>query len=321
MESSPVRILVVDDYEPWRVFICTTLQARANVRLHEATDGLEAIHKAQELRPDLILLDISLPNVNGLHAARLIREGLSHQKVLFVTEDRSLDIAEEALDAGASGFLVKSDAARQLMSAVDSVLEGRCFISSSLTGSLFHASSEHPDKIDRHELAIYTDDAAFVGGFAKFISTALKCDGAVIAVVTEAHGADILKRLKADGLNLDDCIDRGKYIPLSVADTLPLLMRHDEPDRNYCTTVFRDLVARVRNAAGQASSCIVTCGEIAPTLLAQGNAEGAIRLERLWGEMTKTYGASTFCGYLQDAFFPMAKDKSVFESICAEHSA
>lgn len=110
-----IRILVVDDYKPWRGFVYSTLQKQAELQvIGEASDGLEAVEKAQELQPDLILLDIGLPTLNGIEAARRIREVSPESKILFVTENRSCDIAEEALRTGAGGYVVKSDATRSI---------------------------------------------------------------------------------------------------------------------------------------------------------------------------------------------------------------
>src|SRR5215813_3788135 len=111
-----IRILVVDDYEPWRRFERLTCRGREDLEIiGECSDGDEAVQKAAELSPDLILLDISLPTLNGIEAARRIRQVSPKSKVLFVTENRSPDIAEEAFSTGAGGYVVKSDAARELL--------------------------------------------------------------------------------------------------------------------------------------------------------------------------------------------------------------
>jgi DNA-binding NarL/FixJ family response regulator len=101
MDTSSIRVLVVDDHEPWRRFASTTLQKQVELQvIGEATDGLQAVQQAQELLPDLILLDIGLPTLNGIEAARRIREVSPTSKILFVSENRSPDIAEAALSTG-----------------------------------------------------------------------------------------------------------------------------------------------------------------------------------------------------------------------------
>ena len=137
-----ISILVVDDYEPWRRFVRLALRAQDNLRIvGEVLDGSEAVQKAEELRPDLILLDIGLPTVNGIEAARQIRKLSAKSKILFVSENRSPDIAKEALSIGAGGYVVKSDAASELLPAVKAVLEGKRFVSAALAGHFLVAAT------------------------------------------------------------------------------------------------------------------------------------------------------------------------------------
>lgn len=135
MELSTVRILVIDDYEPWRRFITSTLQKRPDLKIvGEGTDGMEAVEKAKELQPDLILLDIGLPKLDGIKAAFKIRACAPRTRILFFTENSSADIAEEALRTGADGYVVKAGAAQELLPAVEAVLHGKRFVSSLLDG-------------------------------------------------------------------------------------------------------------------------------------------------------------------------------------------
>ena len=130
-------VLVVDDYKPWQRFISTTLQKRPELQIiGQVFDGFEAVQHAQQLQPDLILLDIGLPTMNGIEAARRIREVCAHSKILFVSENRCWDIAEEALRTGALGYVVKSDAASELLPAIQAVLQGQEFVSVTLTDAV-----------------------------------------------------------------------------------------------------------------------------------------------------------------------------------------
>jgi DNA-binding NarL/FixJ family response regulator len=140
-----MRILVVDDYEPWRRFVCSTLGNRPELEVvGELSDGLEAVHKTQELQPDLILLDIGLPTLNGIEAARRMLQLTPQPKILFVSENHAADIALEALRAGGSGYVVKSNAASELLPAVNAVLEGRRFVSKDFEGPDFVETSYPP---------------------------------------------------------------------------------------------------------------------------------------------------------------------------------
>src|ERR1700720_1700779 len=105
---SLVRVLIVDDFDPWRGFLFEQLRQRPNIRvIDQASDGLEAVQKAEELQPDLILLDISLPALNGIEAARRIRKLSPQSKILFVSQESSADVIEEALSLGAMGYVIK----------------------------------------------------------------------------------------------------------------------------------------------------------------------------------------------------------------------
>jgi len=131
-----IRILVVDDYEPWRQKICSILQTRPELCVvAEVGDGLEAVQMAKELKPDLILLDIGLPKLNGIQAALQIQQVSPKSKILFLSENRSRDIAEEALRTGACGYLTKSSAGSELLPAIAEVLQGKQFVTASLAGA------------------------------------------------------------------------------------------------------------------------------------------------------------------------------------------
>jgi DNA-binding NarL/FixJ family response regulator len=128
-----IRILVVDDFESWRHFIVSRLRNLPAVRvIYEACDGLEAVQKAEELKPDLIVLDLGLPVMNGLVAARQIHSRALRSKILFLSQESDPEVVQEAMKFGA-GFLTKTDAYRELLFAVEDVMRGEKFISSGLS--------------------------------------------------------------------------------------------------------------------------------------------------------------------------------------------
>jgi DNA-binding NarL/FixJ family response regulator len=126
-----VRVLIVEDFVPFRQFVCSTLGTKPELQVvGEASDGLEAIQKAEELKPDLILLDIGLPSLNGIDAARQIRKLSPESKIIFLSQESSSDVIEAALSLGAWAYVVKTRAESDLLAAVDSVLRGERFVSS-----------------------------------------------------------------------------------------------------------------------------------------------------------------------------------------------
>jgi len=128
-----IRVLVVEDFLPFRRFICSILAKNEDLRvICEVSDGQEAIHKAEELKPDLILMDIGLPTLNGIDATRQIRHLAPDSKIIFVTQESDTDLVQEALSLGAWGYVLKTRAGTDLEAAVKAVLEGRRFLSSKL---------------------------------------------------------------------------------------------------------------------------------------------------------------------------------------------
>jgi len=130
LQLSTVRILVVDDFEKFRQFVVEMLGKRPELQVvGEASDGLEALQKAVELRPDLILLDISLPSLNGIEVARQMRSLVPESKIIFLTRESSSDVVQEALGLGARGYVTKNMVLADLFAAVETVLVGMTFVS------------------------------------------------------------------------------------------------------------------------------------------------------------------------------------------------
>jgi DNA-binding NarL/FixJ family response regulator len=133
--TTPIRILVVDDFEPYRCSTCSMIQQRLDLTiLAEVQDGLEAVRQAEMLQPDIILLDIGLPLLNGIEAARQITKVASSARIIFLTQESSAEVVHEALALGAWGYVIKSKAGTELLAAVDAVAQGGTFVSAGLNG-------------------------------------------------------------------------------------------------------------------------------------------------------------------------------------------
>jgi DNA-binding NarL/FixJ family response regulator len=317
---SLIRILVVDDFKDWLRQVRLLLQSRPECQvIGEASDGSEAVQKAEELKPDLIVLDVGLPNLSGIEAARQIRQRSPNSEIIFLSQNSDLDVVRAALDTGALGYVCKTDAGRELLPAMDAVLRGKQFVSGSLKDYQFtHTSAEKAPH--SHEVQFYSDDALLLDTFARFIAVALQSGRAAIVVITESHRDGLVSRLKAQGLDVDAATQQGTYIQLDVNKTLSTFMVNDMPDPTRFFEVVSRLIEAAAKAARQEHYGVMVCGECSPVLWAESKADAAIRLEQLWDEVGKTFGVDILCGYALSSFHG-EEDEHVFQSICAEHSA
>ena|SRR2546425_7587054 len=128
-----IRVLVVDDHTVVRRAVCSLLSTEPTLDvICETADGEEAVRKSEELKPDLILLDIGLPGISGIEAARRIRKVSPKSRILFLSQHDSLHMAMEAMKTGAHGYIVKVDAARDLLRGIRAILDGTPFFSDRL---------------------------------------------------------------------------------------------------------------------------------------------------------------------------------------------
>jgi DNA-binding NarL/FixJ family response regulator len=135
LEALAVGVLVVDDFEPFRRFVGSTLAKMQNFKvIGEASDGLEAVRKAEALKPDLTVLDIGLPTLNGIEVARRIRKSCPQCNILFMSQESSAAVVQEAFSLGAMGYVVKANAGSELSAAVKAVCRGGRFVSKHLSG-------------------------------------------------------------------------------------------------------------------------------------------------------------------------------------------
>jgi CheY-like chemotaxis protein len=315
---SSIHILIADDYEGWRRQACSLLQARPEWQvMAEAVDGPEAIQKAEELKPDLIVLDIGLPKLNGIEAARRIRQLSPGSKIIFLSLYSSPDLVQDALSTGGLGYVRKSDAQRELLPAVDAVLRGKQFVSSSIKGFTDTSGEKDPDC---HKVLFYSDDTVFLDSCTRFITAALGAGDVAAVVATESHRDSLFERLKAEGLDVDAEIKHGRYISLDVVKTLSTFMVNDMPDWERFLEVVGGLVSGAAKAGKGEHSRVAMWGECAPLLWAEGKVDAAIRLEQLLNQLATIYEFDLTCAYALSSFHSEG-DERVFQNICAEHSA
>ena len=324
-------VLVAEDYTSVREMLVVTLGTIPNIQIIcEVADGSHAVEQANALQPDLILLDIGLPNLNGIEAARQIRGLSPKSKIIFVTQEISPEVVREAFEAGASGYVVKTDAGRELRAAVGAVLRGEPFVSSTAaaaTANLYPSEAMVPGVLPQtlelsrfHEVHFYSDDASFLDTFANFIGSAIKAGDTAIVVLTKPHRDALLQRLQADGLDIPALSEQGRCLSLDPSDVLSTFMVDNLPDRDRFMKMAGDIFMTGAKTVEAKHNLVAICGECALLLWSQGNERAAIRLEQLWDEFAISRNVHLLCAYPRYCF-DAEPGRHVFNNICAQHSA
>ena len=301
------------------------------------SDGLAAVLKAEELQPDVILLDVGLPILNGIEAARRIRRIASKSKILFLSQEIDVEVARVALSDG-HGYVVKSDAENELFAAIEAVVQGKKFVSRRLASPTFadradqqvpahHRREETilPLSVKRdvgrcHEVQFYSDDSRFLDGFTRFLGAALKAGNPTVFIGSDSHRNTLLERLHAQSPHIRSAIRQGRYVPLDAVEFLSNFMVNDMPDPGWFLKVVDDSIVAARKGADVGHLRIAACGECPSILWAQGKADAAIRLEELWNQIAGTYDVDILCGYPLESL-RCEEDSYTFRRICEEHSA
>jgi DNA-binding NarL/FixJ family response regulator len=270
-----IRILVADDFVQWRDFVSSTVKRETEWHIvGEASDGPEAIEKAKDLTPDVILLDIGLPKLGGIEVARQIRKLVPQSKILFLSGMHDPEIVEEAMGTGASGYVFKFETASELKQAIEDILRGEQYLSSSIRGFIpkdtedsrtpngpirkepFTSSPESDLTQETvttscHEVHFYSTDAFLLGRLTHFIGAALMAGNTAIVIATKRHRDTLLRRLREYSVDVDAAIQRGSFVSLDAAETLSMFMVKDRPDAARFLESFGKLIASVSKATRQ----------------------------------------------------------------------
>jgi DNA-binding NarL/FixJ family response regulator len=307
------RVLVVEDHEPFRRALCALLQGMGQVVIvGEAADGVDAIHQASALQPDVVTLDIGLPRLGGIEVASQLRVVAHHAKILLVTNESSSDVVEEAFRRGTHGYVYKPHVPRDLRRAFDVIVGSGQFV-----GRLERIARGDTLASHRHDVLFYSSDAVFVSALSRFVASSLREETAVIVLATESHGERLRRSLELCDVDLDRAVREGSYIPLNVSRLLSKVMVDGMPDPARFMDATGEVVAEVAQRAAGRHRRVAACGECAPTLWARGEVDAAIQLEHLWDDMARHQPMDTQCAYPMTA---RQDDARALRRLCAEHT-
>jgi DNA-binding NarL/FixJ family response regulator len=196
MMTATLRILIVDDHAVVRRGVRALLESQPHWEVAgEATTGREAVEAARRLRPDIVVMDLSLPELNGLEAARQILKDLPGTEVLVLTMHHSEELARNALQAGARGYVLKSDADQNLIAAVESLRQHKPFLTSAVTEFVLDDYIRHVDDTPRYPEVTHREREV-IQLLAEGKSNKESAVALGVSVKTiEAHRANIMRKL------------------------------------------------------------------------------------------------------------------------------
>jgi CheY-like chemotaxis protein len=289
----------------------------------EASNGSEAVQKAEELQPDLILLDIGLPRLNGIEAARRIRKLSPKSKILFVSQESSADVVQEALSLGALGYVVKTHAGKDLLAAVEAVLQGRLFLGSGLSDRHCMGPTDaiaNGENEQMHVVQFYADDNFWRNNVGEFLGATVSEGKSVIVCATPPHVAAVHQSMQAHDIDVQQLEKVGRFITLDAADTLLKFMNSDLPDQRKFESLLGPVIRHAEAAAVAKNGRVTIIGEMVALLWAAERVDATIKLEQLWNGLARTHSFHLRCAYPASSFQGKLLDQP-YTSICAQHSA
>jgi len=307
--NSPIRILIVDDFEPWRSHVRSLLLSGVGLKVvAEAAKACDAISDAKRLQPDVILLDISLPDMSGIKAAPRILEVAKQSKILFLSSDSHSDMIDIALSTGCMGYIAKGDTSSELLNGIAAVLRGEKFVSRQI-----QAASAR-----QHMVEFYRDDNHFAGSACEFVSAALRDGESVIVLATPPHLQLLNDRLLQRGIDVPLLCRTDRCI---FVDAVPVAdaIEREGLDRSRLMSLAESLIERAM-AAANGSKKVSVFGEVVGLLTYAGDFDAAMQLETLWSEIARKRFLSLLCAY-PASYFQGDQNAAVYATLCAQHSS
>jgi DNA-binding NarL/FixJ family response regulator len=308
------RVIVADDHVRVLESVAGLLVDDFDV-VAAVTDGRQAVDAALHLEPDAVLMDITMPILDGVRAAEELRRLGSGAKVVFLTMHDADEYVGAAIEAGGHGYVLKTRIHTDLLNALDHALSARLFLPS-LTSLSTVANTRSADV---HAVQFRPDDRVPPAGVGGWLGASLQRGDLAAVVVRKGVGAAIVQQMEAAGYGVADAARLGRWLVFDAGDALSQCVHSGRPDAGEVAK-FIDALERSRVATAGAASRLTIFGEMSVLLLRDGNREGALQLERLWSELTRGLPFLTVCSYPEECFL-RGGHAEIFPQLCAAHTA
>jgi len=308
--SAKPRLLLVDDHPGMLSRVSEALADDFDV-VGTATDGRQALAVTHQLDPDAIVLDINMPGVDGFQTIRALKHENSRAAVVFLSIHDDPEHVSEAVRLGAHGYVLKSQMWRHLGNALDHALLGRQFLP-----SLSSWLGRNPRS--GHAIHLHGSDASFADAAAAYFHEALQQGDATCLIASALIRRTVGQRLESRGWRFSPPSERDRYRAIDATEALNGFMRDGHPDARRLQAIVDELDDYRRTVTDGTDSRLVIAGCLAGALMAAGNVEGALEIERIWNDLTRDRPFLTACGYNLSCFQDGDRDR--WSSISAEHA-
>jgi DNA-binding NarL/FixJ family response regulator len=287
------RVLLADDDAGILKAISRTLATEFEV-VATVTDGRKALDAVPRLDPDVVVLDISMPGLNGFQTAEELKRLGSRAKIVFLTMHQGDHFVSKAIRCGAMGYVLKTLASSDLTPALQHALAGRRYLPS-LTPLVMTGA-------DTHAVQFCGDDSSGLDEVAAVLSSAFHRGDIVATALIESNRDALAVRMEERGWNLADVGRQGRYLVFDAEEAATRIMRAGRPHRDTIAEMVAALESARRASAAGPRSHLTIVGEMSAVLCRRGSPEAALELERFWDELTRSLPILTICTYPTGCF-------------------